>query len=164
MAGERVLAGSGSDAGVGRGGPVNVTVLLCDAAQEANGKLYILGGGWSVTGPGPFQSALAMKFEVPWDQANRPHELDIHLVDDDGAPVRTAGPDGPQEVRIQGQFEVGRPPGLTPGVPLETPMVVTIPPLELVPGRRYTWVIEIDGETEDHWRASFSLRPELELT
>ncbi len=159
MAGGRTLAGSGSDARVGRGRPVNVTVLLCDAAQEVNGKLYILGGGWSVTGPGPFQSALAMKFEVPWDQANRPHELNIHLVDEDGAAVRAPGPAGAQEVRIQGQFEVGRPPGLVPGVPLDTPMVIDIPPIDLAPGRRYTWVVEIDGQTEDHWRASFSLRP-----
>ena len=28
-----------------------VTMMLADAAQAVEGKLYILGGGWSVTGP-----------------------------------------------------------------------------------------------------------------
>ena len=138
---------------------MNLTVLLCDAAQEVNGKLYILGGGWSVTGPGPFQSALAMKIEVPWDQANRSHSLVIHLVDGDGSPVTQPGPMGEQELRLQGDFEVGRPPGLRPGTPLDTPLAVSIPPLSLVPGARYTWLVEIDGKTEEHWRVSFSVRP-----
>ena len=137
---------------------MNVTMLLCDAAQEVGGKLYVLGGGWSVTGPAPFPSALAMKIEVPWDLANQRHQLTIRLVDDDGAAVAVEGPAGPQEVMIQGDFEVGRPPGLTPGVPLDTPIAMTMPLLALPPGHRYTWVVEIDGETEDHWRASFSVR------
>jgi hypothetical protein len=133
-------------------------MLLCDAAQEVGGKLYVLGGGWSVTGPGPFQCALALKIEVPWDRANQRHQLSIRLVDDDGASVAVPGPEGPAEVGIQGDFEVGRPPGLTPGVPLDTPMVVSLPPLALPPGR-YTWVVEIDGESADHWRSSFAVRP-----
>ena len=32
-------------------------MLLCDAAQVADGKLYVLGGGWSMTGPDPVPSA-----------------------------------------------------------------------------------------------------------
>ena len=32
---------------------MKATLLLADAAQAAEGKLYVLGGGWSVTGPGP---------------------------------------------------------------------------------------------------------------
>ena len=138
---------------------MNVTVLLCDAAQEVGGKLYVLGGGWSVTGPGPFQSALAMKIEVPWDQANRSHSLNIYLVDADGAPITQSGPIGAQELRLQGEFEVGRPAGLRPGTPLDTPIAVSIPPLTLAPGARYSWIIEIDGKTEEHWRVSFSTRP-----
>ena len=33
-------------------------MLLADAAQQLGGKLYILGGGWSVTGPQPAPSAI----------------------------------------------------------------------------------------------------------
>ena len=34
-------------------------MMLADAAQAVEGKLYILGGGWSVTGPEPSASAIA---------------------------------------------------------------------------------------------------------
>jgi hypothetical protein len=30
---------------------VKVTMLLCDSAQVADGKLFILGAGWSMIGP-----------------------------------------------------------------------------------------------------------------
>ena len=36
-------------------------MLLCDGAQVADGKLFVLGGGWSLTGPDPMPSAIAMK-------------------------------------------------------------------------------------------------------
>ena len=39
-------------------------MLLCDSAQVADGKLYILGGGWSMTGPDPVPSAVALKIDV----------------------------------------------------------------------------------------------------
>jgi hypothetical protein len=40
-------------------------MMLADAAQVANGKLFILGGGWSVTGPEPSPSAIVLKIAVP---------------------------------------------------------------------------------------------------
>ena len=52
---------------------MKVTILLADAAEAVNGKLYVLGGGWSITGPDPSPMALAIKIEVPWDQSNQPH-------------------------------------------------------------------------------------------
>src|SRR3989304_5729195 len=51
---------------------MKVTMLLADAAQAIGGKLYILGGGWSVTGPHPTAAAIAPQIEGPWDEANRP--------------------------------------------------------------------------------------------
>ena len=90
---------------------MRVTMMLADAAQESGGKLYILGGGWSVTGPEIPPSALAMKIDVPWDQANRRHHWMLELVTEDGVPVEIEG----QAVRVDGEFEVGRPPGAAPG-------------------------------------------------
>jgi hypothetical protein len=49
---------------------MKVTGILCDYAVVADGKLYISGGGWNVTGPEPSQSAIALLFEVPWDRTN----------------------------------------------------------------------------------------------
>ena len=48
--------------------PVKVTMLLCDAAQVSDGKLFILGGGWSMTGPDPVPSAVALKIDVDWHE------------------------------------------------------------------------------------------------
>ena len=52
---------------------MKLTMLLADAAEAVGGKLYILGGGWSITGPQPTPSAIAIKIDVPWDQTNKVH-------------------------------------------------------------------------------------------
>jgi hypothetical protein len=44
---------------------MKVTILLADVVHAVNGTLYILGGGWSATGPDPSPSALALKIDVP---------------------------------------------------------------------------------------------------
>lgn len=134
--------------------PMKVTMLLSDAAQVADGKLYILGGGWSITGPTPTPSAIALKIEVPWDEANRRHRLELTLEDEDGQSVRA----GDQPVRISGEFEAGRPAGLSPGTPLDVPLAINIGPLTLQGGKRYTWRCSINGERREEWQVSFSTR------
>ena len=52
---------------------VKVTMLLADFAQVADGKLTVVGGGWSLTGPEPTPFGIAILVHVPWDQANRRH-------------------------------------------------------------------------------------------
>lgn len=87
-------------------------MMLADTAQEVGGKLYILGGGWSVTGPEVGPMALAIKIDVPWNSANQRHKFDVMLLGEDGQPPEMLGPEGqvPGEVRFSGDFEVGRPP------------------------------------------------------
>jgi hypothetical protein len=131
------------------------TVLLCDAAEVSDGKLFILGGGWSLTGPGPFVHALAIKLEVPWDESNRVHRFSAELLNEDGDPILFGDP--PTGVKMESQFEVGRPPGMAPGTPLDLPMAVNLGALELPPGRGYWWSISVDG-VEIH-RARFRTRP-----
>ena len=133
---------------------MRVTIMLADAAQESGGKLYILGGGWSVTGPDIPPSALAMKIDVPWDQANMRHTWMLKLVSEDGVPVEIEG----QAVRIEGEFEVGRPPGAAPGSYIDVPLAVNFGSLPLAPGRRYVWKLSIDGETNDDWDREFFVR------
>src|SRR4051812_35570821 len=99
---------------------MRVTMMLADAAQEVGGKLYILGGGWSVTGPQPTPHAVAVKVDVPWTAANTKHHFRLSLMSADGAPVLVPGPEGDaQPVRIEGDFETGRPPGLPAGTDLD---------------------------------------------
>ena len=66
---------------------VKVTMLLADSAQVAEGKLYILGGGWSVIGPDPAPSAVALKLEVDWHETERTHHWELFLEDADGQPT-----------------------------------------------------------------------------
>jgi hypothetical protein len=125
---------------------VEVSVLLCDYADEVNGKLYIMGGGWSrLTMVQPMASmSLAVRIEVPWDQANIRHDLRAALVTEDGEPVM-AQTEPPLPVKMEGKFEVGRPPGTTRGSPLVTAFTLRVESVPLDAGR-YSWRIEIDNE------------------
>jgi hypothetical protein len=134
-------------------------MMLADAAQAAEGKLFILGGGWSVCGPDPTPMAIAIKIEVPWDQSNVSHAWRLYLLDSDGGPVELPSEEGVQPVELGGDFEVGRPPGLRLGTPIDLPLAVNFGPLPLEPGNRYEWRLQIDGETGEDWRLAFSTRP-----
>ena len=137
---------------------MNVTMLLADSAQVVNSKLYILGGGWSITGPKPTPSAIVIKIEVPWTETNRKHEVKLELVDTDSKPVVVATKLGEAPVILGCEFEVGRPPGLIQGSSMDVPLVFSVGPLPLTPGNRFVWKMKIDGKERDHWRVAFSTR------
>jgi hypothetical protein len=139
---------------------MKVTMMLADSAQEVGGKLYILGGGWSITGPDPVPMAIALKLEVPWDRTNEQHSLLLELLDEDGSAVMVEGPEehGPVPLQVTGEFEAGRPPGIKPGTPIDSALAVNFGPLPLEPGRRYQWRLSIDGETDEDWTLGFSTR------
>jgi Family of unknown function (DUF6941) len=139
---------------------MKVTLMLADAAQVSEGKLYIIGGGWTVTGPDPIPFAIAMHIEVPWDQANSKHFFRLELVDADGHPVMVETPDGEQPLTAEGEFEVGRPPGVKAGTPLAIPMALNFAPAPPIPaGGRYEWRLSIDEHSDEDWRLTFSTRP-----
>jgi hypothetical protein len=141
---------------------MKVTLLLADAAEAVNGKLYIIGGGWSVCGPGPTPMAIAMKIDVPWDQTNKPHSWQLSLLSADGEIVTVPTPEGDQAVRIDGNFEVGRPPGVVPGTPIDISMAIGVGPLPLAPGSRYLWQLSIDHHTDENWQLGFTVRKQPE--
>lgn len=84
-------------------------IILADHAEVINNKLYLMGGGWdSLTVPAvphEYRLALAVAFSVPWNETNRQHNIEIEVSDQDGASL----------VKIEGQIEVGRPPGIPVG-------------------------------------------------
>ena len=120
---------------------MRATMLLCDSAQEIAGKLYILGGGWSIRPVEPqAMMAIAIKLAVGWNEANEPVAFDLRLVTQDGAPVDPgAGP-----IVISGTVEVGRPPGITPGTDLDSAMAITLG-FPLGAGS-YRWEFDVNGE------------------
>ena len=133
---------------------MRVTMLLADAAQEVNGKLYVLGGGWSVTGPALPPMAIAIKLDVPWSAANEQHQFLLELVDQDGHEVPAGDGNG---VRAEGAFEVGRPVGVAVGSDIDFAFAVTIPSFPVPPGR-YSWRLSIDGVTHEDWVRPFTVR------
>lgn len=136
-------------------GDIGVTMLLCDAAQVVNGKLYILGGGVTAVGPNPQPLALAIRITLPWDRANIPHVWRIDLVDEDGHPVKGRN-DKP--VALEGRLEAGRPAGLRPGSPLAVALALNVAAIALTRGRAYTFQLSIEGETRPGWRVGFFAR------
>jgi hypothetical protein len=139
--------------------PFQVTLMLADSAQAVENKLYVLGGGWSQAGPDPFPSAIALHIKVPWDQANITHTLTLELVDSDGNAFTVPGTDGAEPLVVRSEFEVGRPPGTTPGTSIDLSFALNIGPLPLPPGRRYEWRLSIGEESHENWRLPFSVRP-----
>jgi uncharacterized protein DUF6941 len=134
---------------------MKATFLLADYARVANGKLDVMGGGWSImNAQGPFGFFVAALFQVPWDQTNTKHTFRFDLLDADGGQVRTSDGDG--TVHAEGQLEAGRPAGLRPGTPVDAPLVVPFGPLLLEPGR-YEVRLTINGETKEDWFVAFTL-------
>ena len=137
-------------------------MLLCDAAQVADGKLYVLGGGWSLIGPDPMPSAIALKIDVGWTEIDRMHHWELYLVDEDGQPVIAETPEGPQAIEVRGDFEVARPVAVPEGSPVDVALALNFGPLPLRPATRYSWRLAIDGESDESWQLTFSTRPPRE--
>jgi hypothetical protein len=135
-------------------------MLLCDHAQVAEGKLFVSGGGWTVTTAGQAPMGVAVLIQVPWDRSNRDITFALTLRDSDGNPVIGQVIDGvPTPISLQGDFQVGRPPGVAPGSSLAVPLAVNLPPPPLEPGKRYEWTLELDGDSHEDWTLPFSTRP-----
>ena len=130
---------------------VETIMLLCDYAEVINGKLYIMGGGWTLCPPGPRNMALAIRVLVPWDETNVKHRLVLMLQDEEGRTIELGEP--PRPVKQEGEFEVGRPPGVLPGTELDFSIAFGFAALPLEPKKGYRWQLELDGEPVAH--ASF---------
>ena len=94
-------------------------LILADAAEVVGGKLYLMGGGFdriNVGSPLPNRRhmALAVSVSVPWASTNERHHMTIDFIDDDGQ----------QQAKVEGEFEVGRPPGAKAGQPQRIQMVL----------------------------------------
>lgn len=126
---------------------IDTTMLLCDYAQAVAGKLYIVGGGWSIlTMMEPrARMSLAVKLTVPWSRANERMHIEAVLITDEGQEVMQESDDGERPVMAEGDLELGRPPGLRPGTPLDATFVLNFEGLDLEPGG-YVWELRISGD------------------
>lgn len=117
-------------------------LILADAAQVTNNKLYVLGGGWdklTINQPLPsgHQMAVAISILVDWNETNTRHDFEIELVDADGTSIG----------RVQGQIEAGRPVGAAPGQPQRVQAAVNLG-FPIAKLGTYAVAAKLDGEVK----------------
>jgi len=115
--------------------------MTCDGAQESNGKLYVLGGGWDTLLAETFpatrnQMALAIRLAVPWQEANRPLLFRVELRDDDERNILTSP--------LEGTVTLGRPPQAHPADRLPVVMAFTLQQITFPNHGAYTFHLLID--------------------
>ena len=138
---------------------MKVTMLLADAAQVAENKLYVLGAGWHVTSAPSGPCAIGLVVDIEWEETNKQHEAVLELVDADGQPVLLPGPAGETgSLRISVSFEAGRPPGARPGAITSVPLAINFGPLPLPADQQFQWRATIDGDINLTATWSFSTR------
>lgn len=130
-------------------------MILCDNAQAYDGKLSILGGGWTMTGPGPSPMGIGALIEFPPDGALVPHRFRLRLRNTAGETV--VDPNG-NAIQVEGQFDFALP-GTPPGSPIALPLAVNLPPLQLEAATRYVWELVVDDDEAGLAQVGFDTRP-----
>jgi hypothetical protein len=116
-----------------------VVILLADAAQISDGKLNMLGAGWSMitTPTGPF--AVVIHAQIPWTLTNTKMAWSLDLIDSDGHPVALDETQGP--IHMEGFVESG--------TTIYVPFVFPFLGMPLVPGK-YEWHFKLDEIDESY--------------
>ena len=136
---------------------LEVDAFLADSVVVAENKLYAQGAGWDsiFTGAFPFKQpriGIGVFLRIPWASTNQLHNFSIKIIDQDGAKIALGDappgsniPDGKVH-ELTGQFNVGRPPLLTPGDSQIVPIAANLDGLEFSGPNSYSVVITVDGE------------------
>jgi hypothetical protein len=119
---------------------INATLMLCDFAQVAEGKLFIAGGGWSYTNR--LHGYVACLLRIPWVDLQRSIAGSLTLVDEAGSEVI-----GPSEEVVRSGFDlkVAANAKADRTIPLDAPMAIPLPIVDLPMGR-YKLIFVLDGE------------------
>jgi len=118
-------------------------LMLCDAAQLVQGKLYILGGGWDRTSVNNPSLGVAFSIMIEWTETNQRHRFELELQDEDGNALMVGEP--PKPLIMGGDFTAGRPAEHPPGMPLWVRQAVNIQNPRFEPNKRYRWELRING-------------------
>ena len=140
---------------------MKINIILADlGAQDASGKLNLLGAGWSYIGvlPSGLTSdiAVAVTIEVPWDQCNRELDFVLELIDDDGKAFEVPVGDERKPVRLSQKLVVATTPGAPNGTPGSATVLVQLQGgLPLTPGRSYRWRAVLGNNEDEAGEARF---------
>ena len=135
---------------------MDATLLLASFAKVSDGMVDIMQGGFTEIGPGPVSFCVAGTVMCQWHETNQEHELKLELLDADGQAF--PHPENGEPVQLTKVFEVGRPPGVKPGVSMTLPLAEPFGAFELEPGEQYEIKLTLDGDTRDDWRLPFTIR------
>jgi hypothetical protein len=136
---------------------MDVEAFLADSVVVAEGKLYAQGAGWNMINVNvlPAQHdriGIGLVITVPYTETNQEHAFSLHLETEDGeqlplgdAPPEMDTPDGRMR-RIEGVFNMGRPPTLVAGDEQVIPLAINLNGLPFESAGRYTFVVQVDGE------------------
>ncbi len=79
-------------------------LIIADAVEVVNGKLYMLGGAWSQhragSFPSPIRFGIAVGFQVVQDETNQKHTVRFELANASGKQILP---------ELRAEFEVGHP-------------------------------------------------------
>ena len=139
---------------------MRATLLLCEAAQVADGKLNVLGAGWIEIGTGPATMAVAILIQLSAAEAAGAHHFELFLTEADHQPVFVDTPTGSMPVEVRGDVNVALPEDFDRTLLLPWPIAVNVPGLALDAGKSYQWNLVVDGESQPDWVLAFRTRPE----
>jgi hypothetical protein len=117
-------------------------LLVCDAAQAVNGKLYLLGGAWErillpqLPGRPQLPFFIAIGITVPWSLTNQKIRFTLDLLDADGQELAQI---------VKAELEAGRAPGLTPGSMIRIPLTGPAQP-DFPEAGRYVFRASVDDK------------------
>ena len=119
-------------------------MVLADAATAADGKLYIHGAGWDSILAAAFpveqpSMSVALRVRVPWAETNQPHEIELDVLDQDGASIV------PPDRAIKGQLNAGRPVELPQGEDQVLSFVLNLVSLKFEKPGNYVIIFMLDG-------------------
>ena len=148
--------------------PFIVNVVLADRGQtDSNGKIGLLGAGWSAVAVGPNgdipTQVVAVFVEAPWNECNKLVQVSMALMNADGRFVQVPGSpepansDGSGPLRFNQEITFSPPEGAPPATAgTASFMIELMGGLPVGPGT-YRWVVEIDGKSNPSWSTGFSV-------
>jgi hypothetical protein len=127
--------------------------LVADYAEVSGGKLYLMGGGWDTFTvaevPASIRMAVVAGVRVGWEETNQRIPVRIFIEDDDGKEL----------VRIEGEVNMGRPPGLPPGSTQLSQVAANLPLTAPAHGGYRVRVVAGEGEAAQERSLPFRVVP-----
>lgn len=136
---------------------IEANLLLAQSVLDTDeGVVSALGMGWQVRVPEPIPWALMVLVHSSRDLIGTDHMAHISLEREDGSPINE-GLAGLLEIEFHITPEGRTDDGLIS--PVVRGYGFNLLPIPLEPGVEYRFRLQIDGETHDHWTASFRTTP-----